>query len=74
MNKEELQQRIQIKIQEREQHLANANAAQGAITELSAWLNKLQNDDISETIKDHAKPKRGRPKANDYPKDESDGA
>lgn len=74
MNKDELQQRIQVKIQEREQHLANANAAQGVITELSAWFNKLQADEVSKPFDDPAKPKRGHPKANDYPKDESDGA
>jgi len=71
MTKEELSKRIQELTQAREQHLANANAAQGAITELTGWLNKLATEDVDNAVK----PKRGRPKANDYPKEEeSDGA
>lgn len=60
MNKEELQQRIQVKIQEREQHLANANAAQGAITELTAWFNHLASVDGEASVDIPEKPKRGR--------------
>lgn len=47
ITKEQIEQRISVLQQSKDQHIANANAVNGAISEATHWLSELEKQEVS---------------------------